>query len=114
MTSERVHRILLVDGEPEWSQAAKRALREQGKYRVESATDIEIALNSAYTHDFELILISAILALGEDTSEFEEMVRVYPDKVLVISDVHSIATAIGVLKVGAAYAEKAARTKLSG
>jgi DNA-binding response OmpR family regulator len=106
MTSSRVPRILIVDSEPRWSQAAKRALREQGKYNVESVADIKAALDSSYANDFDLILINAALALGEDKSKFEEIVRLYPDKVLVISDVSSISTAIKVFKMGADYAEK--------
>jgi DNA-binding response OmpR family regulator len=95
-----------VDNEPRWSKTAKRALREQGKYDVESVTDIKAALDSSRANGFDLILINAALALGEDTSDFEEIIRLYPDKVLVISDVRSISTAIEVFKMGADYAEK--------
>jgi len=106
MTSSRVPRILIVDSEPRWSQAAKRALREQGKYNVESVADIKAALDFSRANDFDLILINAALALGRDKSKFEEIVCLYPDKVLVISDVRSISTAIKVFKMGADYAEK--------
>jgi DNA-binding response OmpR family regulator len=106
MTGGHTPRILIVDSEPRWSQAAKRALREQGKYNVESIADIKAALDSSRANDFDLILINAALALGADKSRFEEIVRLYPDKVLVISDVRSISTAIKVFKMGADYAEK--------
>lgn len=106
MISRHVPRILIVDNEPRWSKTAKRALREQGKYDVESVTDIKAALDSSRANGFDLILINAALALGEDTSDFEEIIRLYPDKVLVISDVRSISTAIEVFKMGADYAEK--------
>jgi len=106
MTGKSVPRILLVDSEPKWSQTVKAALERQGRYRVESVTDIRDALDYSYANGFNLILINASLALGEDVSAFEEIVRMYADKVLVLSDVRSISTAIKVFKMGADYAEK--------
>jgi DNA-binding response OmpR family regulator len=106
MINKRIPRILLVDSEPKWSQAVEAVLEEQGKYDVESVTDIETALDSSYGDGFDLILINATLVFGEDTSKFEEIVHLYADRVLVISDVRSISTAIKVFKMGADYAEK--------
>lgn len=106
MINKQIPRILLVDNEPKWSQAVKTALEEHGNYGVESVTDIETALDSSYGDGFDLILINAVLAFGEQVSKFEEIVRLYADKVLVISDVRSITTAIKVFKMGADYAEK--------
>jgi DNA-binding response OmpR family regulator len=104
--SKRVPRILLVDSEPKWSRAVEAALEEQGKYDVVSVRDIETALDSFYADSFDLILINAVLAFGEDSSKFEEIVRICADRVLVISDSRSISTAIKVFKMGADYAEK--------
>ncbi len=106
MINKRVPRILLVDSELKWSQAVKATLEEQGKYYVKSVTDIKSALDFSYGGDFDLIIINAVLAFGEDMSKFKEIVRLYADKVLVISDVRSISTAIEVFKMGADYAEK--------
>jgi DNA-binding response OmpR family regulator len=99
--------ILLVDSEPKWSKAARNALEEQGKYSVQSATTIDAALNFTYCDGFDLILINATLAFSEENiSRFKEILRLYPGKVLVVSDVDSITTAIRVFKLGADYAEK--------
>ncbi|MBM3175552.1 MAG: response regulator transcription factor [Chloroflexi bacterium] len=106
MITKRVPRILLVDSEAKWSQAVKAALEERGKYQVESVTDIETAVHSSYGDSFDLILINAVLAFGEDIPKFKEIVRRYTDRVLVISDVRSLSTAIRVFKMGADYAEK--------
>jgi DNA-binding response OmpR family regulator len=106
MINKRIPRILLVDSEPKWSQVVEAVLEERGKYDVESVTDIEAALNSSYGDGFDLILVNATLAFGENLSKFEEIVRLYADKVLVISDVRSISTAIRVFRIGADYAEK--------
>ena len=106
MISKRIPRILLVDSEPKWSRAVQAALEDQGKYHVVSVRDIESALDSSYGDSFDLILINAILAFGENLSKFEDIVRLYADKVLVISDVRSISTAVKVFKIGADYAEK--------
>jgi len=106
MANKHIPRILIVDNEPKWSRAVKAALEEQGKYRVQSVTDIEAALDSTYGNGFDLILINAALALGEEVSKFKKIVRLYAERVLVISDVGSISTAIKVFKMGADYAEK--------
>lgn len=106
MANRRAPRILLVDSEPKWSQAAKAVLEEHGRYAVESVTDVQAALDSSYGDGFDLIVINAALALGESLSLFKEMVYRYADRVLVISDVRSITTAIKVFKMGADYAEK--------
>lgn len=106
MTEKRTPCILLVDSEPKWSQAAKYTLEQHGKYKVESVTNLQSALNSSYCDGFDLILINAALAFGEDVSKFEEIVRLYRDKVLVIADVGSISAAIKVFKMGADYVEK--------
>ena len=106
MIKKHIPRILLVDSEPKWSRAMEAALEEHGKYDVESVSNIDSALEFSYGDGFDLILINAALAFGEDTSKFEKMVRRYADKVLVISDVSSITTAIRVFKMGADYAEK--------
>ena len=106
MSERHVPRILVVDSEPKWSQAVKDTLEKGGKYYVESVGDIETALTSSYADGFDLIFINAALAFGEDISKFKEIVHLYADKVLVISDVHSISTAIKVFKMGADYAEK--------
>jgi len=106
MTEKRVPRILLVDSEPKWSQAAKHTLEKHGKYEVESVNDLQAALDSSYCDGFDLILINAALAFGEDQFQFEEIVHLNRDKVLVIADVSSISTAIQVFKMGADYAEK--------
>jgi DNA-binding response OmpR family regulator len=105
MINKHIPRILLVDSEPMWSKAVKAALEEQGKYHVQGAADIETALNFSYGNGFDLILINAALALDQE-SKFREIVRLYPDKVLAVSDVGSITTAIKVFKMGADYAEK--------
>ncbi len=106
MSDRRIPRILVVDSEPKWSQAVKATLEEHGKYYVVNVGDSETALKSSYGDGFDLILINATLALGENMPKFEEIVRLYADKVLVISDVRSISTAIKVFKMGADYAEK--------
>lgn len=106
MISNRIPRILLVDSEPKWSRDVKNALEAQGKYRVVSVRDIKAAMDSFYCDGFDLILINAVLAFGDDISKFKEIVRLYGDKVLVISNVRSISTAIEVFKIGADYAEK--------
>ena len=106
MADKRIPYILLVDSEPKWSKAVKAALEEQGKYHVESVASIEAALDSAHGDGFDLILINAALAFGEDTSKFEKIVCLYGEKVLVISDERPISTAIKVFKMGADYAEK--------
>jgi DNA-binding response OmpR family regulator len=106
MRNKRVPRILLVESEPKWSQAVESTLEKHGKYDVERVTSIEAALDTSYANGFDLILINAALALGKDVSKFEEIVHLYPDKVLVISDVSSISTAIKVFKIGADYADK--------
>lgn len=103
---KRIPRILLVDSESQWSQTAESTLEKHGKYDVEIVVNLDDALQSFYADGFDLILINAALALGDDISKFEEIVRVYGDKVLVISDVRSISTAIKVFKMGADYAEK--------
>lgn len=106
MISKHVPRILLVDSELKWSQAAKAVLEERGKCDVESVADIETALDSSYGNGFDLILINAVLAFGEDIARFEGILRLYADRVLVISDARSISTSIRVFKMGADYAEK--------
>ena len=106
MHRKRIPRILLVDSEPKWTQAMEAALEQHGKYDVESVANLDSALNFSFGDGFDLILINAALALGEDLSKFEKMVQRYADKVLVISDVRSISTAIKVFKMGADYAEK--------
>ena len=106
MLRKRIPRILLVDSEPKWTRAMESALEQHGKYDVESVADLDSALNFSFGDGFDLILINAALALGEDLSKFEKMVQRYADKVLVISDVRSISTAIRVFKMGADYAEK--------
>ena len=106
MSTRRIPRILLVDSEPKWSRTVKAVLEEQGKYNVATVTGIEAALDSSYGDGFDLILVNAALAFGEDVSKFEKIVQLYGDKVLVISDVRSISTAIRVFKMGADYAEK--------
>jgi DNA-binding NtrC family response regulator len=108
---ESVPRILLVDSEPTWGRKTETILEKHGKYQVESFTNIGSALNSSYIDDFDLVLINAALAFGENISEedmfnFKKIIRRYPDKVLVISNVRSISTAIEVFKMGADYAEK--------
>lgn len=103
---KRIPRILLVDSESQWSQTAESTLEKHGKYDVEIVANIDEALKSFYADGFDLILINADLAFGDDISKFKEIVRVYGDKVLVISDVRSISTAIKVFKMGADYAEK--------
>jgi DNA-binding response OmpR family regulator len=107
MTIKHIPCILLVDSEPKWSKAARNALEEQGKYSVQSATTIDAALDFTYCDGFDLILINAALAFHDDNiSRFKEIVHLYPGKVLVVSDVDSITTAIRVFKLGADYAEK--------
>jgi len=106
MAKKHIPRILLVDSEPKWRKAAKAVLEKQGKYNVESVANIEAALNFPFGNGFDLILINAALVFGENISRFEQMLSLYPDKVLVISDVRSISTAIEVFKMGADYAEK--------
>jgi len=106
MIKKRSPRILLVDSELKWSKAVKATLEEHGKYHVESVADIEAALDSSWCDGFDLILINAALAFDKDASKFEEIVRLYGEKVLVISNGRSISTAIRVFKMGADYAEK--------
>ena len=106
MSERHIPRILVVDSEPKWSQAVKAALEKGGKYYVESVGDIETALMFSYADGFDLIFINATLAFGEDISKFRKIVHLYADRVLVISDVRSISTAIKVFKIGADYAEK--------
>ena len=107
MVKRYVPRILLVDSEPRWSREMEAALEEHGKYDVESVADIDTAFDRTYGDGFDLILINAALAFGgANISRFKEIVRMYPDKVLVISDVSSITTAIKVFKMGADYADK--------
>lgn len=108
MVDKRIPCILLVDSEPKWSKAVKATLEKHGKYHVESVADIDAALDSSCGDGFDLILINAALAFDKDTSKFEEIVRMYGEKVLVISDERPISTAIRVLKLkmGADYAEK--------
>jgi DNA-binding NtrC family response regulator len=106
MTVKQAPCILLVDSEPKWSKAARSALEEQGKYNVQSATTIDAALNFSYCDGFDLILINAALAFDNDNlSRFKEIVHLYPGKVLVVSDVDSITTAIQCSN-WADYAEK--------
>jgi DNA-binding response OmpR family regulator len=106
MTTLRIPRILLVDSERKWSGAVKAVLESHGRYSVDSVMDIQAALDHSYADGFDLILINAALAFGEDRSKFDEIARIYADKVLVISEVRSISTAIEVFKMGADYAEK--------
>ena len=106
MTETRIPRILLVDSEPRWTRAMEIALEQHGEYDVESVADIDSALRFSYGDGFDLILINASLAFGGSTTHFEKIVHKYGDKVLVISDVRSINTAIKVFKMGADYAEK--------
>lgn len=106
MTEKRIPRILLVDSELKWSRKVQSTLEKHGKYEVESVNSIKAAFETSYADDFDLVLINATLALGEDVSKFEEIIRMYGDKVIVISDVRSIATAIRVFKMGADYVEK--------
>lgn len=106
MNDKHIPRILLVDSEPKWSMAAKAALEEQGGYSVQNVTNIEAALDFSYGNGFDLILINAALAFDDAINKFREILRLYPDKVLVVSDVRSITTAIKVFKLGAEYAQK--------
>lgn len=106
MTEQHIPRILLVDSEMKWSQEVELTLKKHGKYDVERVTDVQAALDFSCADGFDLILINAALALGEDMMKFKEIVQLYKDKVLVISDMRSIATAIKVFKMGADYAEK--------
>ena len=106
MMVKRAPCILLVDSEPKWSKAARNALEEQGKYRVQNATTIDAALDFTYCDGFDLILINATLAFdSENLARFKEILHLYTGKVLVVSDVDSITTAIRVFNLGADYAE---------
>ncbi len=106
MVKRYVPRILLVDSEPNWSQEMEAALEEHGRYEVERVADMDTAFDFSYGDGFDLILINAALAFGDSVSKFEKLVHQYSDRVLVISDVRSITTAIKVFKMGADYADK--------
>ncbi len=106
MISKHIPRILIVDSEPQWSQAVREVLVNQGKYVVESARDVQTALDYSYGDGFDMIMINAALAFGDEVDKFESIVKHYADKVLVISDVRSLSTAIKVFKLGAEYADK--------
>jgi DNA-binding response OmpR family regulator len=112
--TEEVSRVLIVDDEPKWGQKIKRALeqyKEEVEYQVEKVPDIQSALASSQGKCFNLILVNAALAFEQDTPGFKELVRLCPDKVLVISDTDSLSAHIKALKSGADYAQKPFETK---
>jgi DNA-binding NtrC family response regulator len=103
MVEKCIPHILIVDSEDTWVREVRAALEQHGRYIVTTATDMKTAWQRSSSDGFDLILVNASLALGEHAARFREIVRLYPEKVLVIADFRSISAAIRVFKMGADY-----------
>lgn len=107
MLKTNASRILLIEGDAKWRRAVETVLERQGTYDVKSMPDVDTALQAFYANGFSLIIINASLALTEkNLPKFREIVSLYPERILVISDVRSLSTAIEVFKLKVDYADK--------